>query len=67
MEKIIASGNHYIPIGEELGIFSTLVRQKIHQKQDFNSNITNFQTQLIKSYEQKGNQLTLVVTLIFKT
>ena len=29
IEKIIASGNQYIPIGEETGILSTFVKQKI--------------------------------------
>ena len=54
IEKIIASGNQYIPIGEETGILSTFVKLKIIQKQSQNSYIENSQLQLLEKYKQKG-------------
>ena len=54
VEKIIASGNHYIPIGEETGILSSSVKQKIIQKQPLDSDLDNFQIQLLEKYRQKG-------------
>ena len=54
VEKVIASGANHIPIGEETSIFGNLVRQRLHQKQELNSNIINFRTKIIKQYKQKG-------------
>ena len=54
VEKIIASGHKYIPIGEETNVLSSLVGQKIQQKKSLNSDIENFQTKLFESYQKKG-------------
>ena len=54
IEKIIASGTKYIPIGEETAIFSTLIGQKVHQKELVNLNLENFQKNVIEKYKQKG-------------
>ena len=45
IEKVIASGTRYIPIGEETGILSTFVREKILQKNSLNSNVEEFSEQ----------------------
>jgi len=54
VEKIIASGTHHIPAGEETGILSTFVKQKIIQKQSFEYAIEDFQIKLLERYQQKG-------------
>ena len=53
VEKIIASGTKYIPIGEETGIFSAFVKQKINQKQSVFSDIEVSQTKIFEKYKQK--------------
>jgi len=54
IEKIIASGSQYIPIGEETGIIDTVVENLINHKQSLNSDIENFQTKIVETYKQKG-------------
>ena len=54
IEKIIASGSQYIPIGEETGIIHTSVQNLINQKQLLNSDIDQFQTKIVDTYRQKG-------------
>ena len=54
IEKIIASGSQYIPIGEETSILSTFVKQKIIQKQSLNSEIKYSQIKLFEKYKEKG-------------
>jgi len=54
IEKVIASGTRYIPIGEETGILSTFVREKILQKSSLNSNVEHFEKKIIDKYDQKG-------------
>ena len=54
VEKIIASGAKYIPIGEETGIINNFIRQKIEQKQSLNLDINNSQTILFEKYKQIG-------------
>ena len=54
IEKIIASGGQYIPIGEETGVLSTFVKQKIIQRQSLNSKIEDFQIKLFEKYKEKG-------------
>ena len=54
VEKIIVSGSQYIPTGEETGILSSFVNQKIIQKQSLNSEIEDFQIKLFERYRQKG-------------
>ena len=51
LEKIIASGTKYIPIGEETSILDKLVKQKINMK-SFEKE--NFELKVIKKYEQKS-------------
>ena len=54
IEKIIASGSQYIPIGEETGIIDTVVENLINHKQSLNLDIENFQTKIVETYKQKG-------------
>ena len=54
VEKIIVSGSQYIPTGEETGILSSFVDQKIIEKQSLNSEIEDFQIKLFERYKQKG-------------
>ena len=54
IEKIIASGNQYIPIGEETSIIDSVVENLINHKQSLNSDIENFQTKIVETYKQKG-------------
>ena len=54
IEKIIASGSQYIPIGEETGIIHAVVKNLINQKQSLNLDIDQFQTKIIEIYKQKG-------------
>ena len=54
IEKIIASGSQYIPIGEETGIIHTVVQNLINHKQSLNSDIDQFQTKIVEICKQKG-------------
>ena len=54
VEKIIASGDQYIPIGEETGILSTFVKKKIIQGQSLNSQLEDFKGILFEKYKAKG-------------
>ena len=54
IEKIIASGSKYIPIGEETSIFDKIVKQNIEKKQLSNFNKKNFHMELIEAYNYKG-------------
>ena len=54
IEKIIASGSQYIPIGEETGIIHAVVKNLINQKQSLNLDIDQFQTKIVEIYKQKG-------------
>jgi len=54
IEKIIASGSQYIPIGEEAVIIHTVVENLINHKQSLNLDIENFQTKIVETYKQKG-------------
>ena len=53
IEKIIASGIKYIPTGEETGIISTFVKQKLIKKQSLEFEIENFQIKLYEIYKQR--------------
>ena len=54
IEKVIASGSQYIPIGEETSIIDTALANLINHKQSINLDIKNFQTKIIEAYKQKG-------------
>ena len=54
VEKIIASGAKSISIGEETGILSAFVRERLHKEKSLNLNMKNFQTEIIEGYKQKG-------------
>ena len=54
IEKIIASGSQYIPIGEETGIIHTVVKNLINHKQLLDLDIENFQTEIVEAYKRKG-------------
>ena len=54
IEKIIASGSQYIPIGEETGIIHAVVKNLINQKQSLNLDIDQFQTKIVGICKQKG-------------
>ena len=53
IEKVIASGKERIPIGEETGIFSLIVGQKVTQKKSIFSDIENFKEEIIRKYEER--------------
>ena len=54
IEKIIASGSKYIPIGEETSILDVFMQRKIQKKQLLNFNKENFQMELFDIYKHKG-------------
>ena len=54
IEKIIASGSQYIPIGEETGIIHAFVKNLIIHKQSLNSDMDQFQTKIVEICKQKG-------------
>ena len=54
IEKIIASGSQYIPIGEETGIIQSVVKNLINQKQSSNLDIDQFQKKIVETYKLKG-------------
>ena len=54
IEKVIASGSQYIPIGEETGVIDTVVTNLINHKKSLNLDIENFQTKIVDTYKQKG-------------
>ena len=54
IEKVIASGSQYIPIGEETSIIDNVLTNLINHKQLSNSDIKKFQTKIVEKYKQKG-------------
>ena len=54
IEKIIASGPTNVTIGEEIGAFSSFVKQKIIQKENIYSDINGMRKDLIKRYSEKN-------------
>ena len=54
IEKVIASGSQYIPIGEETSIIDNVFANLINNTQLLNSDIKNFQTKIVETYKQKG-------------
>jgi len=54
VEKIISSGEKLIPMGEETGIISSFVKKKIVNKESLNSEIENFQVELVKKYKDRN-------------
>jgi len=54
VEKIIASGSKYIPIGEETSILDKLIKYEIQEKKLLNLNRKNFLIDALKKYKQKG-------------
>ena len=54
IEKIIASGSHFITIGEEIGILSAFVKEKIIKKKSIYFDIENTRNELIKKYKQRN-------------
>ena len=54
IEKIIASGSQYIPIGEETGIIHTVTQNLINYEQLNNPEIENFQKKITQTYKTRG-------------
>jgi len=54
IEKVIASGNENIKIGEETALISFFVGEKMSQKESFNLNIKNFKEKIITQYKNRG-------------
>ena len=54
IEKIIASGSQYIPIGEETGIIHTVTQNLINYEQLNNPEIENFQKKNYPNLQNKG-------------
>ena len=54
VEKIIASGSQHIAIGEETGIISSFVKQKIIQQKAIYSKLSDMRKDLIERYREKN-------------
>ena len=54
IEKVIASSNKYIPIGEETNVLTTFIGKKMFKKESLNFNIENFRLKLFEEYKQRG-------------
>ena len=54
IEKIISSGESPIPTGEETGIITSFIKSKIMNKESLNSEIENFQIELVKKYAERN-------------
>jgi len=54
VEKVIASGDKYIPIGEESTVLSSFVSEIILSKQSFSSNIENLKNKINARYKELG-------------
>ena len=54
VEKIIASGAKYIPIGEETAILHIFIKRKILKKEPLNINKENFRIKIIEDYKKIG-------------
>ncbi|HIF62338.1 MAG TPA: sulfotransferase family protein [Candidatus Pelagibacter sp.] len=53
VEKIIASSNQYIPIGEETNILTSFVGKKLNKNKSLNSDIENDRSILFEEYKNK--------------
>ncbi len=53
IEKIIASGKKYIPIGEETGIIHKTVKKLINGKRQLNLELNHFYNETIEMYKKK--------------
>ena len=53
IEKVIASGDRYIPIGEETGIFHDVISNIILKNQSSNSDINIINTMIIEKFNQR--------------
>ena len=55
MEKIIASGKEYIPIGEEVEVLENYINKKILEKKSLNlGSVDIIRTELLNTYKKKG-------------
>jgi len=54
IEKVIASGKQYIPIGEETAVIHSSLKDLINNNQKSNLDIKNFYTKIIEAYKKKG-------------
>ena len=54
VEKVIASGEKYIPIGEESAVLSFFVSEIVLTKQSFSSNIENLKNKINAKYKELG-------------
>jgi len=54
IEKIIASGSQYIPIGEETDIIGKVVENLINNKQSLNLDIEKLKKKIVETYKRKG-------------
>ena len=54
IEKVIASGSKYIPIGEETIIINSIINEKLNLKQSLDSDMENLKKEIIEKYQQKG-------------
>ena len=54
IEKIIASGSHFVTIGEETGILSVFVKKKIIRKKSIYNDFEKNRNELIEKYGQRN-------------
>ncbi len=53
VEKIVASSNEYIPMGEETGVIGTYIAERLKSKQSLDFNSVNYKNVLTEMYNQK--------------
>jgi len=53
VEKIVASSNEYIPMGEETGVIGTYIAERLKSKQSLDFNSANYKNVLTERYNQK--------------
>jgi len=54
VEKVIASGTKHIPVGEECGVISFFVGDKILKKEKLNSNLLEMKEKINNKYKELG-------------
>ena len=54
VEKVLASGSKHIPVGEECGVISYFVGEKILKKEDLRSNLLEIKEKINNKYKELG-------------
>ena len=54
IERVIASGEKYIPIGEETSLIDNIAKEKIYKNETRNFNFNDIKNLIIEKYKKKG-------------